>query len=391
MPHAISHDARIYWRTDGNPDLPALVLGNSLGTDFTLWDTVLERLLRHFYVVRYDMRGHGGSDAPTGNYTLDLLTDDLQAVIEAAGLQHYAYCGISLGGMVGMNLGARQPAGLTHLVLSNTTPRFPDPTLWSARIQAVQEGGMAAIAEAGLARFFTPAFVETEAVAVQRTRNTLLGIDPQGYVGCCAAIRDMDLNQVLPDIQVPTLAVSGAFDVSTPADMVQTMANSIPEAEHITLHSAHIPCIEIPVAYVDALVNFLCPSAADSDQTRYEAGMARRRQVLGHAHVDRSTQNATDFNRDFQRFITRYAWGEIWTSSRFNDVQRRLLVLAMTAGMARWEEFELHVGAALRAGVEPEVIQELLNQVAVYAGVPAANTGFKIAGELLKAHRDAQG
>src|SRR5690625_4360475 len=137
MPHAISHDARIYWRTDGDPNLPALVLANSLGTDFTLWDGVLERLLRHFYVLRYDMRGHGASDAPAGEYTLDLLTDDLQAVIKAAGIQQYAFCGISLGGMVGMNLGARQPSGLTHLVLSNTTAQFPDPALWSARIVAV--------------------------------------------------------------------------------------------------------------------------------------------------------------------------------------------------------------------------------------------------------------
>lgn len=387
MPHVNSHDARIYWRSDGNPALPALVLGNSLGTDFSLWDTILPRLLRHFYVIRYDMRGHGASDAPAGDYTLDQLTDDLEAVIKAAGIDEYYYCGISLGGMVGMTLGARQPKGLKRLILSNTTTAFPDPDLWRARIEAVLEGGMASIVDAALGRFFTPAFIANDSVACQRTRNTLLGISPQGYAGCCAAIRDMELAGALASIKVPTLVITGSHDQSTPPAFGQAIAEGIANAQIVNLESAHLPCIETPIAYTDALIQFLDPSAVDSDSSRYDAGMARRRQVLGNAHVDRSTAQATPFNGGFQRFITRYAWGEIWTSSRFEDVQRRLLVLAMTAGMARWEEFELHVGAALRAGVEPEAIQEVLYQVAVYCGVPAANTGFKIAGDLLREHQ----
>ncbi len=389
MPHALSHDARIYWRTDGDPTLPALVLGNSLGTDFSLWDILLPRLLRHFYVLRFDMRGHGASDAPAGEYTLDMLTDDAQAVIAAAGLSQYHYCGISLGGMVGMNLAARRPDGLQRVVLSNTSPRFPDPALWAARIDAVRQGGMASIADAGLARFFTPEFVQIADMGYQRVRNTLLGTDPQGYIGCCAAIRDMDLRERLGQIQVPTLVVTGALDLSTPPDVGQALASAITDSEIVNLRCAHIPCVEIPTAYGDTLVRFLAPDAVDSDVTRYAAGLVRRKHVLGDAHVERSLKHATPFNAGFQQFITRYAWGEIWTSSRFPDLQRRLLVLAMTAAMGRWEEFELHVGAALRAGVEPETLQELLHQIAVYAGVPAANTGFKLAGELIREHQSA--
>lgn len=388
MPHALSHDARIYWRTDGNPELPALVLGNSLGTDFSLWDPVLPRLLRHFYVVRYDMRGHGASDAPAGDYTLDLLTDDLEAVIKAAGLKRVHYAGISLGGMVGMNYAARKPAELDRLVLSNTTTQFPDPQLWVTRIETVLSGGMAAIAEVGLARFFTPDFLSANDMACQRVRNTLLGISPQGYAGCCAAIRDMDLAPKLADIDAPTLVVTGTLDQSTPPALGEAIANGIAGSAYVELRSAHIPCVEIPVAYTDALLGFLAPDQVDSDKTRYDAGLARRKSVLGPAHVERSLQHATPFNAGFQDFITRYAWGELWTSSRFEDQQRRLLVLAITAAMGRWEEFELHVQAALRACAEPEAIQETLYQVAIYAGVPAANTGFKLAGELLREHRE---
>lgn len=389
MPHALSHDARIYWRTDGDPALPALVLGNSLGTDFSLWDILLPRLLRHFYVLRFDMRGHGASDAPAGDYTLDQLTDDAQAVIAAAGITQYHYCGVSLGGMVGMNLAARQPAGLQRLILSNTSPKFPDPALWAARIDAVRQGGMASIADAGLARFFTPEFVQIGDMGYQRVRNTLLGIDPQGYNGCCAAIRDMDLRAGLSRIQVPTLVVTGEFDLSTPPAVGQALAEAITDSDFVNLRSAHIPCVEIPTAYGDTLVKFLAPAEAHSDVSRYAAGLVRRKSVLGDAHVERSLKHATPFNAGFQQFITRYAWGEIWTSSRFPDLQRRLLVLALTAAQGRWEEFELHVGAALRAGVEPETLQELLNQIAVYTGVPTANTGFKLAGELIREHQAA--
>ncbi|GAA5235283.1 3-oxoadipate enol-lactonase [Verticiella sediminum] len=389
MPHTLSHDARIYWRTDGDPKLPALVLGNSIGTDFSLWDTLLPRLLRHFYVLRYDMRGHGASDAPPGEYTLEQLADDAQAVIAAAGIEQYDFCGISLGGMVGMALAARQPAGLRRLVLCNTTARFPDRAMWAARIDTVLKNGMGAIAEAGLARFFSPEFLRTNDMSVQRVRNTLLGIDPVGYAGCCAAIRDMDLQPLLAKIAAPTLVVTGEFDQSTPPAVGAALAEQIAGSRRVNLRCAHIPCVEAPTAYGDTLIEFLAPPEMQTEQQRYEAGLGRRKAVLGDAHVERSLSHATSFNRGYQELITRYAWGQLWTSSRFTDLQRRLIVLAITATAARWEEYELHVGAALRAGVEPETLQELLYQIAIYTGVPAANTGFKLAGDLIREHQQA--
>jgi 3-oxoadipate enol-lactonase len=256
MPIALNNNCRIYWRGDGDPSLPGLVLGNSLGTDVTLWDPILTELMEHFYVVRFDMRGHGGSDAPQGDYTLNSLVDDVQAVITAAGLTKYAYAGISLGGMVGMELAARNPSGLSHVVLSNTAFEFP-AGIWGTRIQAVNDGSMAAIIDAVLGRFFTDGFVAANSIELRRVKNIVLMQAAHGYNGCCAAIRDMDVAERLTLIKVPALVVVGEFDTSTPPSRGADIVAKVSGAKLVNLPSAHIPTTEIPGAYAKALLSFL--------------------------------------------------------------------------------------------------------------------------------------
>jgi len=256
MPVVTNGSCRIYWRGDGDASLPALVLGNSLGTDFSLWDPMLGALMRDFYVVRYDSRGHGGSDAPQGDYTLAQLTDDVQAVIAAARLASYDYWGISLGGMVGMELAARRPTGLRHIVLSNTAAEF-DAGIWDTRMAAIKQGGMPAIIDGVIGRFFTPPFVAQNSIDLKRVRNTALSHAPHGYAGCCAAIRDMDLYPRLANIQVPALVVVGDSDLSTPLARGQALVDRIKGAKLITVPSAHIPPTEIPEQYLSAVRPFL--------------------------------------------------------------------------------------------------------------------------------------
>lgn len=256
MPVVTNGSARIYWRGDGDASKPALVLGNSLGCDFSLWDPILEVLMNDFYVIRFDMRGHGGSDAPQGDYTLNQLTDDVQAVIAAARLTSYDYWGISLGGMVGMELAARRPAGLKHVVLSNTSAEF-DQGIWDQRMAAIKNGGMPAIVDAVIGRFFTPDFVAKNSIALRRVRNTVLSHAGHGYSGCCAAIRDMDLYPRLPMIQVPALIVVGDFDLSTPLARGQKLLDNIKGSQLVTLPCAHIPPTEIPELYLNAVLPFL--------------------------------------------------------------------------------------------------------------------------------------
>lgn len=256
MPIAHNQSCRIYWRGDGDPSLPGLVLGNSLGTDVTLWDPILDELMQHFYVVRFDMRGHGGSDAPAGDYSLNTLVDDVQAVISAAKLQTFSYAGISLGGMVGMELAARQPQGLAKVVLSNTAFEFP-AGIWGARIDSVMQSGMASIIDAVLGRFFTEGFVQANSLAFRRVKNIVLMQTPAGYAGCCAAIRDMDIVNRLSSIAIPALVVVGEFDLSTPPSRGEDILARVKGAKLVNLPSAHIPVTEIPQAYSAALLGFL--------------------------------------------------------------------------------------------------------------------------------------
>jgi 3-oxoadipate enol-lactonase/4-carboxymuconolactone decarboxylase len=383
MPYAFNGPARIYWRSDGRRSQPTLVLGNSLGTDFSLWDPVLPRLMRHFRVIRFDMRGHGASDAPEGGYTMEQLAGDLAAVVQAAGLEKFHYCGVSLGGMVGMAYAQRPDHRVDKLVLSNTAVQFP-PDVWSARIENVERAGMTAIEQAVLGRFFTPGFLALDDPRVDRVRETLLSIEPHGYAGCCAAIRDMRILDGLALIKVPTLVLTGLHDQSTPPARGEEIAAAIPGARVAALPGAHIPMVELPVQWGDAVLEFLAPQGDLTEGERYALGLDRRRDILGRSYVDGRLAARTEFNTAFQEMITQLAWGKVWTSSRLDDLTRRIVVMTMTAALGRWEEFELHVGAALRAGVESRIIEEALFMVSIYAGVPAANTGFALAGKMLK-------
>lgn len=256
MPILTNGDCKIYWRGDGDTQLPALVLGNSLGTDLTLWDPMLEALMQHFYVVRFDMRGHGASDAPPGPYTINQLADDAQAVIAAARLTQFHYWGISLGGMVGMELAARRSIGLKKLVLSHTAAEF-DPGIWDQRIAALKSGGMAAIIDGVIGRFFTTNFVAQNSIRLKRIRNIALSQSASGYAACCGAIRDMDLYPRLERIQVPTLIVVGDADLSTPLPRGQALQEKIKGAQLVTIPSAHIAPPEIPEKYLAAVLPFI--------------------------------------------------------------------------------------------------------------------------------------
>jgi len=184
----------------------------------------------------------------------------------------------------------------------------------------------------------------------------------------------------LARISVPALVIGSDDDPSTPwKDNGEILARDIPLARALHLQTAHLSNLEQPRAFTGALLEFLL--AGDRSADPLKAGMSVRRQVLGEEHVERSWANATHLTRPFQELVTRYAWGSIWSRPGLDHRTRRLLVLSITAALGQWEEFRLHLRAALAHGMEQTDVQEALLQVAVYAGVPAANTAFQIAKE----------
>jgi 3-oxoadipate enol-lactonase/4-carboxymuconolactone decarboxylase len=381
LPFATVDEIRLFYRLEGATDRPVLVLSHSIGTDTGLWAPQVEELLPHFQILRYDTRGHGASDVPGGEYSVEQLGRDLKGLVDALNISRFAFCGLSMGGAIGQWLAVNAPDRLNGLVLANTTPQFGPRSNWESRIQTANEKGMAGIAEVVMPRFFSSETLARRDANVNSVKSVLLGTDPNGYCGCCAALRDFDFTESMTKIRVPTLVIVGDHDVSTPWEgHGQLLANNIPGAKAVRLSASHLSNLERPRAFTAALFDFLLPKADSSADPR-EEGLAVRREVLGDAHVDRSLAAATDFTRDFQSLITRYAWGTIWTRPGLNRRTRRLLTLAIAASLGRWEEFRLHVSAGLAHELELCDLKEALLQTAIYAGVPAANTGFQIARE----------
>jgi 3-oxoadipate enol-lactonase len=254
---AMGDGCRIAYRLDGPVDAPILLLSNSLGSTMEMWDPQVEPLSRHCRLLRYDSRGHGRSGVPPGAYSLDRLGRDVIELLDALRLERVHFCGVSKGGMVGQWLGYRAPERIDLLVLSNTSAYMGPPSSWDARIAAVTEGGMTALAEAVVERWFTPAFRRPGNKVFADAKAMILATDPMGYAGCCAAIRDMDLRPTAPLIARPTLVIAGTEDPATPPTDGQAIASAIRGARLATLPAAHLSNLERPHDYCAILLDFL--------------------------------------------------------------------------------------------------------------------------------------
>jgi 3-oxoadipate enol-lactonase/4-carboxymuconolactone decarboxylase len=380
MPFAKIGENRLFYRLEGKQGAPVLILSHSIGADHGMWAQQADSLLPYFQVLRYDIRGHGASDVPHGDYSIEQLGRDVIGLTDFLGVQNFSFCGISLGGAIGQWLAINAPDRLTALVLANTSPQFGPRTNWDARRKAVLENGMAAIVEMAMQRFFSAETLSRGDGYVDAVKSVLLGTDPSGYTKCCAALRDFDSRELLGRIRTPTLLIVGDRDVSTPWEgNGEILAREIGGVRVVHLPAAHLSNLEKPRSFTAALLDFLRLPNDSSDPL--EAGFRIRREVLGDAHVDHAIAATTDLTRDFQELITSYAWGTVWARPGLDQRTRRLLTLAITATHGRWEEFSLHLRAGLARELEPCDVQEVLLHTTIYAGVPAANTGFRIASE----------
>jgi 3-oxoadipate enol-lactonase len=235
---------RLHCLDEGPRDAPVIVLAGSLGSTPAMWRPQAS-LAGTFRVVRIDHRGHGGSPVPPPPYRMADLAADSLALLDTLGLDRVAWCGLSLGGMVGMYLGSEAPERLTSLTLCCTTAHFPDPTPWRERIAAVEGGGTAPIAETVVSRWFTPGWAAANPDAVAEAVAMVAGTSDEGYLGCCQAIEAWDHRDRLPAVAVPTLVIGGSADLSTPVEPhSRTLVDGIPGARLEVVDAAHLATIE---------------------------------------------------------------------------------------------------------------------------------------------------
>lgn len=239
----------IAYRFDGPDHAPVVMLSNSLGTEMAMWDAQMPVWARDFRVLRYDLRGHGRSSVPAGAYSMDRLGLDAVDVMDALGLHRVHFCGLSLGGMVGLWLSIRHPERLQRLVLANTSAFMGPVANWQARIENVLANGMAPLAEASVSRWFTAQFLNSSPYAVEAVRAMLLATAPAGYAGSCAAIRDMDMRSTASLNAIPTLVIAGTHDPATSVGDARFIVSAAKVARLEELPAAHLSNVECPTAF----------------------------------------------------------------------------------------------------------------------------------------------
>ncbi len=257
MPFAKLPDAQIHYEWSGAEDGPLLVFSNSLGTTLEMWDAQVADFSRHFRILRYDTRGHGQSSVTPGPYTIDQLSNDLQQLLDSLQLSKASFCGLSMGGMTGMFLGAHAPTRFHKIVLCNTAAKIGTPETWNSRIEAVQKGGMKAVAGSVIERWFTAPFRANQAAQTRAMLTMLENANPRGYVANCAAVRDFDQRKGLARVKVPTLVVSGTHDPVTTVADGRFLSQQIPGARFTEVPAAHISNIEAQSDFNREVLSFL--------------------------------------------------------------------------------------------------------------------------------------
>ena len=388
-------------RLGGRPELPLLVLGPSLGTSATtLWSAAAEHLGRDFQVVAWDLPGHGTNRVPQDRdrpLTIADLAADVLEVVDSLGdgfgRVRFHYAGDSVGGAVGLQLLLDAPHRLASATLLCTGARIGTAESWAERIETVRASGTPALVGASAGRWFAPGFLDREPERGSALLHALSDADDDGYAAVCGALAGFDVRARLSEITVPVLAVAGSFDEVAPPSGMALVAEGVADGRLVVLDDVgHLAPAEAPEAVARLIREqaYGVPARDDLTVARVrELGMQVRREVLGAEHVDRATAGATDLTADFQRFITEYAWGGIWTRPGLDRRSRSLVTLTALVARGHHEELAMHVRAARTNGVTVEEIKEVLLQTAIYCGVPDANTAFRIAQRVLSESDEA--
>jgi 3-oxoadipate enol-lactonase len=257
MPFIEIASLRVHYALTGVAGAPVLALSNSLGTNFSMWDPQLPDLEEKFRVLRYDTRGHGQTSITPRPYKIELLARDVLGLLDALGLERVHFCGLSMGGMIGMWLGMNASDRLSKLVLCNTGAKIGTAEAWNTRIENIRKHGMKAVAAGIIERWLSPEFRERSGEVAASAQRMLESSPPEGYIACCEAVRDLDARDGVSAIPVPTLVITGSKDRATPPADGRFLAERIPGARYVELPASHLSNIEAPEQFTGQLIGFL--------------------------------------------------------------------------------------------------------------------------------------
>lgn len=417
----------LQYRFDGPEDAPVLILGPSLGATWHMWDRQTPELARDWRVLRYDLPGHGGAPADPAT-AVDDLADRLIAALDELGVERFGYAGCSIGAAVGARVALRHPHRLAALTLVSASARPGTPDSWRQRGVVVRAGGLDQLAQSTPERWFTEAFRAAEPAIADWAVDMVRGTDPDSYSAACEAMACHDIREELGRVSVPTLVIGGSDDPETPPADARVLVAGIPDARLAVVPGAsHLVPVEQPAAVTDLLrrhfeATWAAPAAllptapitaapaqavqapatgasptpeAEEEPSAavpraasaaYDEGVKLRREILGDAHVDRAAELADDVTGDFEDLLTRVVWGEVWARPGLDRRTRSAVTLtALTCGaiVGHGEDLAAHVRAALRNGLTPAEIREILLHTAVYCGFPAAGAAFEVARQVI--------
>ena len=352
---------------------PLLVLLPSLGTTTELWDGVVSGLSgepNRPRILRVDLPGHGASPAAREPFTVADLAGAVLEVVDEVGGGAFQLAGDSLGGAVALELALTVTERVRRLTVFASGATIGTPDGWAERAAQVRASGTASVVAGSAQRWFAPGYLDAhpDGPGGHALKN-LIDVDDESYALCCEALARFDRRADLGSVSAPTLIVAGGHDAVTTPALMRELADGIPGARFVELaDAAHL----IPVEDPAATLNLLTGTATPND------GMSVRRAVLGDAHVDRAAEAITPETADFQDFITRFAWGDVWTRPQLTRQQRSIATLASLITGGHENEFRMHVRAALRNGLTRTEIAEVIHHTALYAGLPAANAAMAI-------------
>ncbi|MFG2333107.1 alpha/beta fold hydrolase [Streptomyces sp. NPDC048604] len=414
----------LQYRIEGPEDAPVLVLGPSLGTTWHMWDRQIPELSGQWRIVRFDLPGHGGAPAVPASSVAE-LGDGLLATLDELGVQRFGYAGCSIGGAIGLDLALRAPHRVASLALVSASPRFGTADEFRQRGVIVRTHGLDPMARSAPEQWFTPGFAGAQPAIVEWAVQMVRTTDTACYIAACEALAAFDVREALGRVGVPALVLVGSDDQVTGPAEARTLVAGIADARLAVVPGAsHLAPVEQPAAVTDLLVQHFAgmsldtlapvpvpvpapapavpvaapaapgetapavPAAADASgpvrPDPYDTGLKLRREVLGDAQVDRVLDEGAAFAADFQDLVTRYAWGEVWSREGLDRRTRSTVTLTALIAGGHLDELAGHTRAALRNGLTPEELKEILIHTAVYCGLPAANAALRVMKDVVR-------